>query len=254
MSEITQTPMKTSDLDFDVTDNDAAFLAEFQTDWSQFLHQHPDLVPKGQREDRLQSLARQYEQETTSAAAVEIELKKQLQFFGSSRESLEDLFSQKMNQAMERQRALHDELQSRLDTVAVADQLQSKTMPWQHFLDQVDQYSATATSNEGSSDTASTGSRIAKPSARAMVLTTAEGDKQINGSIGSSDVQLRAYRTDHALLTTDIAMLQNEIERSSQTVQSQEVVGRFLTEHNVWSLLSSGNGSVSTKTGGQTTT
>jgi hypothetical protein len=178
-------------------------------------------------------------------------LRKQLQFFTSSRESLENLFTFKLNEAMERQRELHDELQNKLDTVALVDQLQTQTVPWMHFLQQLDQLNAAkAAKTAEAADAADAAdadkpeeelpsNRAVKPSARAMALTNeSSGD--------SADILLRAYRTDHALLTTNIAKSQKEIERYAKLIQAQEVAGLFLTEHNVWSLLSHKAETVST--------
>jgi hypothetical protein len=199
-------------------------------------------------------LHQQTDSERATNEAVHLELKKQLQFFTSSRESLENLFTFKLNEAMERQRELHDELQNKLDTVALADQLQGQTVPWMHFVQQLDRWNEAKTAEAAAAAAAAAddankpeeeelpSNRAVKPSARAMALTdVSSGD--------SADVLLRAYRTDHALLTTHIAKSQKEIERYAKLIQSQEVAGLFLTEHNVWSLLSNKPEAASTTTG-----
>lgn len=253
-TQIAVAPLEASELDFEVTENDQDYLIDFQDAWTKFLLQRPELVPRGQLGQRIDSLHHQTEFERATNEAVHLELKKQLQFFTSSRESLEDLFTFKLNEAMERQRELHDELQIKLDTVALADQLQAQTVPWMHFLQQLDRLNAAKTAEAAAAATDKpeeepSNNRAVKPSARAMALTdVSSGD--------SADIMLRAYRTDHALLTTHIAKSQKEIERYVKLIQSQEVAGLFLTEHNVWSLLSNKaeDADASTTTGVSTTT
>jgi hypothetical protein len=242
IAQIAMEPLAANELDYQVTAEDGTFLDEFQDAWSKFLIARPELVPKGRLGPRLESLQQQAEFERATNEAVGLELRKQLQFFTSSRESLENLFTFKLNEAMEQQRELHDELQSKLDTVAFADQIQTQTVPWMHFLLTLDRLNAekTAAAAAGAAGSASKpegdppSNRAVKPSARAMALTD-----QSSGD--SSDIMLRAYRTDHALLTTNITKLQKEIERHTKMIESQEVAGLFLTEHNVWSLISNKN-------------
>jgi hypothetical protein len=251
-AQIAMAPLEASELDYEVTEDDQDFLIDFQDAWTKFLLQRPELVPKGQLGQRIESLHQQTEFERATNEAVHLELRKQLQFFTSSRESLENLFTFKLNEAMERQRELHDELQNKLDTVALADQLQTQTVPWMHFLQQLDRLNAAKTAEAATAAAAADtpeeelpNNRAVKPSARAMALTDV-------GSGDSADVLLRAYRTDHALLTTHIAKSQKEIERYAKLIQSQEVAGLFLTEHNVWSLLSNKAEDASTKAGEST--
>jgi hypothetical protein len=253
-AQIAMAPLEASELDYEVTEEDQNFLIDFQDAWTKFLLQRPELVPKGQLGQRIESLHQQTDSERATNEAVHLELKKQLQFFTSSRESLENLFTFKLNEAMERQRELHDELQNKLDTVALADQLQGQTVPWMHFVQQLDRLNEAKTAEAAAAAAAAAddankpeeeelpSNRAVKPSARAMALTdVSSGD--------SADVLLRAYRTDHALLTTHIAKSQKEIERYAKLIQSQEVAGLFLTEHNVWSLLSNKPEAASTTTG-----
>jgi hypothetical protein len=251
VAQIAMAPLEASELDYEVTEEDQDFLIDFQDAWTKFLLERPELVPKGQLGQRIESLHQQSDYERATDEAVHLELKKQLQFFTSSRESLENLFTFKLNEAMERQRELHDELQTKLDTVALADQLQNQTVPWMHFLQQLDRLNEAKTAEAAAAATDKPeeelpSNRAVKPSARAMTLTDlSSGD--------SADVLLRAYRTDHALLTTHIAKSQKEIERYAKLIQSQEVAGLFLTEHNVWSLLSNKPEDASTTTGVTTT-
>jgi hypothetical protein len=250
VAQIAMAPLEASELDYEVTEEDQDFLIDFQDAWTKFLLQRPDLVPKGKIGQRIEALHQQTDYERATDDAVHLELKKQLQFFTSSRESLENLFTFKLNEAMERQRELHDELQNKLDTVALADQLQNQTVPWMHFLQQLDRLNEAKTAEAAAAadkpEEELPANRAVKPSVRAMSLTDV-------GSGDSADVLLRAYRTDHALLTTHIAKSQKEIERYTKLIQSQEVAGLFLTEHNVWSLLSNKAEDASTTTGGTTT-
>lgn len=149
-----------------------------------------------------------------------------------------------MQEAMDKPRAVHDELSKKLDAVARADQLQQQTLPWQHFIKELDNLISKQDGNSTASSEKS--SKVAKPSARAVFLT-----EQTTTGL-PTDAQLRAYRIDHALLTTHVSMLQKEIERYEKLVESQEDVGKFLTDHDVWSILKKTLASSSTTTSGST--
>jgi hypothetical protein len=84
-----------------------------------------------------------------------------------------------------------------------------------------------------------------------MVLVDQEGADD-NG-VHSKDVTLRAYRIDHALLNAQVKLLQREAERYDKTTESIEFLGRFLTEQNIWGLLTKSS-ATSTVAAGSTAT
>lgn len=133
-----------------------------------------------------------------------------------------------MQAAIETQSKIHDDLQKRLEDVKTSDKLQMQTLPWHHFLYELDLIAASA---KESADETEKSSRVNRPSDRAMVMTD-----HSKGCAG--DVVLRAYKIDHALLTNHIRILTKEIERYKRSLKAQEMTGKFLKDFNAWGILS----------------
>ena len=115
-----------------------------------------------------------------------------------------------------------ERLQKQLDSIAIAEHLLAQTYPWEHFLAAVDnaaELQGIDRNEVGESD------KKAKPSTRAMYL--------VDGKVGESldDVQLRAYQIDHALLDTQVKMLQKEAEGYEKLLESQETLTTFLSDN-----------------------
>lgn len=235
LHELLRAPLNKDDLEFEVSDK--RFLRDFEKAWGIFLRENPNLIPRGIREERIQELQEEAHKVEEETLKVLQELEQQVDFFESSCENLEDLYAGKMQAAIEKQRQTHEELQRRLDDVALADHLQQQTLPWHHFIHEVDQ---AALLSDQVDDESVVSSRAARPSARAVALT--------DHSRGCpADIMLRAYRMDHALLSTHIRFLTKEVERYQRTTRTQEVAGRFLREFNAWGILtknSGGSGSI----------
>ena len=65
-----------------------------------------------------------------------------------------------------------------------------------------------------------------------------ENDQEKRTTTTSGDeMELRAYRVDHALLSAHVNMLHKEIERCEKSMRAQEFAGHFLTQHSVWRIL-----------------
>lgn len=185
--------------------------------------ENPHLRPRGKKAARMAVLEQQLRDISTSKEKAGSELQRQLDFFLESREALEETYTKEVEYANSLQKVIHDRLEKQLDGVAMSDHLMQQTVPWEHFLDIVDvkatpQYGAATPLDEG-----------VKPSPRAMALIDPDGDAE--------DVRLRALRMDHALLSTEIEMLEKESERINLTNESLEFVGKFFTEHNIWGIL-----------------
>ena len=146
---------------------------------------------------------------------------------------------------IEREKAMktrkEEVLQEQLEDAAMASHLIPQTLYWERFSDEVDQVAQQRNqpSESDTTDSVSTTSKSTssasrgkplKASNRAMVLVDETSGSQ-------RDILLRSFRIDHALLTTQIDQIQKNMERSEKTRKSQEIVGKFLTEHNVWSIL-----------------
>lgn len=209
------------DLDIPLTEDDVDLMEEFEARWSDFMRTHPDLIPYGRRSKRIRELRSQVLEARMSKSSVEKEMKAQLKVFTKARDTLELNYKHEMQDVQGKKQAVHDHLQTQLDNIAVADRLESQLASWEHFCELVDKASVPITPSKN---------KDFKPSVRAMALVDPSGE--------TSDVQLRAYRVDHALLTTQVEMLQKEIERYEKSREGLEIVGEFLTENNIYSLLS----------------
>ncbi len=231
-----------SDLEGDLTDADVTLVKEFEEAWSKFLRKRPQLF-SSQKEIKVSSLTKQLENLQKSKDAVESEMQAQIEFFSKARQNLEQMFDKEFADARSEERAARENLQKQLDFVAISNRLTSQTIPWEHFLETLDavgkDVAAVDHANE-LSPSPSIGAKTIKPSPRAMALVdTTVGDAQ--------DIQLRAYRIDHALLKAQAHMLQREVERYEKTTPSLEAVGKLLTELNVWSILTK-SGTVTSST------
>jgi hypothetical protein len=210
------------DLDVPLSENDLILVEDFEAKWSVYMQEHPELMPSGGRSKRVTELRGEVLKARMSQKEVEKELEEQLKLFGRSRDLLEFNYRKAMQEANEKQTKVHSVLQKELDNVVKADSLESQLVLWEHFINSVDK--AALVPSMAIRD------KTVKPSARAMALVDQSGDP--------SDVQLRAYRIDHALLTAQVEMLQKEIEKTEKTTNGLELVGKFLTENNIWALLS----------------
>lgn len=210
------------DLDVPLTGKDLTLVEDFEAKWSLYMQEHPELMSGGGRSKKVTELRGEVLEAKMRQKAVEKELEEQLKLFGKSRDLLESNYQKGMQESAARQKKVHDVLQREIDNVSEADSLGEQLVPWEHFLSNVEKAALVPTMELKD--------RSVKPSARAMALVDEEGDP--------SDVQLRAYRIDHALLTAQVAMLQKEISRCEKTTKGLNLTGDFLTENNIWALLS----------------
>lgn len=209
------------DLDVALTEDDIDLVEEFEARWRGYMHDNPDVMHASGLSKRMAELKTKILKAKMSMTVVERELKEQLNFFARSREAIEQDYQKEIKQAIADQKAFEENVERELDNAAMADRLESELIPWEHFLDSVD--------NAAPSPTASNDRRSMKPSTRAMALVDPSGNP--------GDVQSRAYRIDHALLSAQVKMLRKEIECCERKTEGHEMVGKFLTENNIWTLL-----------------
>lgn len=225
MLSMTDAMASPSDLEMELTEEEEELVTSFENGWRDFLRNQPHMIPKGRRGYQLEALTRDVKDMGEAKKAAEIELQNQLDFFTTSRDRLETVYQHEMEVAVQRQKEVQDRIQQKLDTVTISEQIMSQTIPWNGFLEAVDNAADQL-------DLASRNARAKmafKPSIRAMALVDREGDEE--------DVRLRAFRMDHALLTAQVQMLAREVERYEKTNESLDLVAKFFTEHNIWGIL-----------------
>ena len=216
--------MSPDDLDMELSESDVQTIDDFENAWHAFLLTNPGIIPEGKRGMRNEELKQQIEDITRNKSIVETELKKQLEFFTESKNRLDESYRQAMAKAATAQKKIHGDLKKLLDNVAVADIESTQCVPWEHFFETLDQAVERASnSNAHPTNLAAgtpNGNRVIKPSARAMFL--------VDDSVGDEkDIQLRAYRIDHALLSAQVKSLQKDLDRYEKTTESLEVVGKI---------------------------
>lgn len=212
------------DLGFEVSTEDILFMKNFEAQWRDFMAENPHLRPRGRRAAKMAVLQKQIEDTKTAERKAGQELERQLEFFEESREALEDTYASEVEYANKLQNVINDRLEKQLDDVAMSEHLMKQTLPWNFFLEAAEMKaipyvgSSIGQNNDG-----------IRPSARALALIAPDGDDQ--------DIRLRALRMDHALLTTQLALLEKESDRVELTNSSLNFLGKFLTEHNIWGIL-----------------
>lgn len=237
-------------IDQALNDDDIIGLNEFETKWIEFLTSNPNVLPPGEKLKNCLELENQLEEIKMSKQMVQMELQRQLDFFTQSKDQLEKNFTRAMEEAALTQQEVSRNLNKEIDDIAVADQILSKTLPWEHFFDNLE---AAAEKNnvfdglEGStacSSSTNTNSRGLKPSKQAMYLAhnLDQGEVARAAMEGkSSALLLRAFKIDNAILKAQVKMMQLEDDRLQRTTKSQQELAKFLSEYNIWGLLSKSN-------------
>jgi len=239
LSELMSAPITADDMDFDL-DPDAQYtMSEFEAAWKNFMTVNPDMIPQGKRETHIKEMQKQVKNIRNTRQEAQEELHKQLDFFEKSRKDLETDFEKELDITRSKQKSNHESLQRKLDSVAIAEHLLSQVIPWEHFLASVDKAADKARIEEKAIWKNDAGNHKAKPSKRAMFL--------VDGSRGNdNDVILRAYQIDHALLNTQVKMLQKEAEGYEKLMETQKSIGKLLNDTNVWSMVTKPPGMAST--------
>jgi hypothetical protein len=227
LSEIQSVKLTRADLMIEQQEDlDEKFLEKFEAAWSSFLQDRP---LKGKHEERILQLQNEAAVLKTSKDNVERELKKQTAFFRSSRKEMEALYRKRMQEAVTEQLTVHAAMQQKLDSLVATEQLLQQTLPWHHFVAELDRL-VTEQQQEAGSGTVDSSVKVAKPTARSIFLA-----QTIAGT--EDETPYRASSTDNVLLKTHVGMLEQEIECYEQLTALHQLAGEFLTDHNVWELL-----------------
>jgi hypothetical protein len=177
------------------------------------------------------------EETKQTSSKVEKELDLQLEFFTESRDQLEGNFKRTMTEENFNQKELREELDKDLDIAAVADHNFSLTLPWEKFFYNLERLVAIDGTDEFPVDLVSEGSggKPLLPSTKAVFLLNDGEQKEVD-----LDYMINAYKLDESLMKAQTHMYKLEIERYEKTLQNLEATGKFLTEYNIWNILSKG--------------
>jgi hypothetical protein len=220
-----------------LSDRDINLIEDFEDAWKQFLLSRPGTLPPGQKIKNFRNMQTQMNEVEGKTNNVCMELQHQLDFFGASRDKLEVKYKKQKDEATLHQKAVVKQLEKELDDSAVADQLLSEVLPWEHYFENLE--SNTTTVLDGSVSTGE--SRAIRPSDEALYLANIDPSKltHANGRYSAKADQFRAYRIDNALLKTKVAMLKREADRLERNVRSDRFLSNFLMENNVFGVIAS---------------
>eukprot|EP00539_Tryblionella_compressa_P003416 CAMPEP_0178748786 /NCGR_PEP_ID=MMETSP0744-20121128/9063_1 /TAXON_ID=913974 /ORGANISM="Nitzschia punctata, Strain CCMP561" /LENGTH=271 /DNA_ID=CAMNT_0020402157 /DNA_START=102 /DNA_END=917 /DNA_ORIENTATION=- len=228
-----------------LSDRDIIALEEFENKWHSFLSSNPGILPPGKKLKSCLEIQNQLDEIEVAKQNAQMELQRQLDFFNNSKDQLEANFTKAMEEAALMQQDIIRSLNKEIDDIALADQTLSATLPWRHFFNNLQAITDENNVPEGMSTGESACSRGIKPSSQAMYLAN-NTDQAVVAQAAlegkSSNVLLRAFHIDNGLLKAEIKMAQREIDRLERTTKSQRVLSKFLTEHNIWGLLTKGDG------------
>lgn len=214
-----------------LTEQQVELLQDFEKSWQNFVRSKRGRLPTGRRELNLKYLQEKIADLIKTRDNVEAELAKQLAFFQDNESAEQGELQAKLQYEKDEFKITEKRLQEQLEAIQDAQALQEKTLPWSFFLSCLDAEAAEKLGNEDQ-----TKSRTIKPSQRAMYLMNQLSDKS-EKSEASTDMMRRAYQIDHALLKTQLVMLNKQIQCYEKTIASQELANVFLMENNVWSIL-----------------
>jgi hypothetical protein len=246
-----------SSIDHALSDEDTLALDEFENKWRYFLSTNPDVLPPGKKLKSCLDLKSQLAEIEVSKQMVKMELQRQLDFFTKSKDQLEANFTKAMEEAALIQQEVIRNRNKEIDDIAVADQLLSKTMPWEHFFDNLDNLTESNNDLDGSitSVSATTYSRGLKPSRQAMYLANVDDQRDVVEAVMEGECSgplFRIFKIDNALLKAQVKTMQQEVDRLERTNKSQRDLAKFLSEYNIWGLLSKSNVGSNTVPGSST--
>lgn len=205
-----------SDLDgqMKVNEKNRSFLQVFNTSFQEFVGNHPDVLPIGDRERRIQLLQKQLADLKQSKDSFLKDVERQVVFFKDSKAELEDVYSVKTDELLNQRQSEREQLTEALEAAQLAARYVDELIPFQAFLNKVD-----SLVDQESHDEASCVSRQVRPSSRAMLLSS-----ETSGS------EIRAYKIEHALLKARLSMLRKQVDMMQKTELARAAVEKIMNK------------------------
>lgn len=233
LHDLLSAPVTAEDLDqqFKANEENVAFLGKFEKAWKDFVFKQTKMsLPKGKRQCRIESLQAEAQEILTYKENLEGELREQQDFIRNSLVKSQDSFERKVRNEKRAQRAIHVELSQQLEYANNVHTLQKETLPWFHFLEQLND-NIERDDDERLTSHEDVDSAM-RPSKRGFLLSRVkdEHDSILTG-------KLQAYRTDHAVMSVHVQMLAKEIERCEKLACLREYASIFLNDPDVSNIL-----------------
>mmetsp|Transcript_30132 Transcript_30132/g.64592 ORF Transcript_30132/g.64592 Transcript_30132/m.64592 type:complete len:257 (+) Transcript_30132:86-856(+) len=220
-----------------LSEHDTDLIEQFEDAWKEFLSARRGTLPPGQKIKNCRNIQARMNEMEGKKQNVCLELQRQLDFFDSSRDKLEEKYGKEKEEATAQQNDLIAKLEQEIDEIAIADKALSEILPWEHFFDNLESNTTMVHNGSVASLSAATGqSQPIKPSGEALYLANIQPSELVYAARrGKSKAHLlRAYRIDNALLKAKAGMLRREVDRVGKTIRSDQLISNFLMENDIW--------------------
>lgn len=221
------------DIDELLSDGDADLIEEFEDAWKEFLLSRPGTLPPGQKIKNFRNIQTRMNEIEAKKQNVCLELQRQLEFFASSKDKIEEKFSSQKKEAMLQQKSVVGALQQDIDNIVNADKLLSEVLPWKHYFDSLESNTLAANGGKTTSSEKSGQSQVMRPSDEALYLANIQHDEASEAEL------LRAHRIDNSLLKAKSVMMKREAERLEKNLLADRVLAKILMDNDVWAAMAS---------------
>ena len=225
------------DIGESLTDSDVDLIEDLEDAWKEFLSSRPGTLPPGRKIKNFRNIQTAVNEIEGKKQNVCLELQRQLDFFASSTDKLEEKYSEQKEEATLQQKGAVEALEQEIDDIALADKLLSEVLPWEHYFDNLESNTSKVHDGSIASLSAKTGqSQLVKPSGEALYLANVKPDEIVDGALhGNANAHfLRAYKIDNALLKAKAVMLKREADRLEKNIRSDRVISKLLMKNDVF--------------------
>lgn len=227
------------DVSGSLSESDINLIEKFEDAWKEFLSSRPGTLPPGRKIKNFRNIQTKINEVEAKKQNVCLELQRQLDFFASSRNKLEEKYGKEKEEANLQRQNVVRQLEKEIDDIAMADKLFSEVLPWEHYFDNLE--SNTSTAYDGSMSTGTGQSQAIRPSGKALYLANVETGEVVHAArVGNSNPNLlRAFRIDNALLKSKAAMMSREADRLEKNIKSARDLSKFFMDNDVWEVMAS---------------
>lgn len=224
-----------------LSESDVDLIDDFEDAWKKFLSSRPGTLPPGSKIKNFRNMQTRLNEIEGKKQNVVLEVQRQLDFFDSSREKLEEKYSKEKEEASLQQESVVKALEKEIDNIAVADKILSEVLPWEHYFDNLESNASEAHRISGGASHKTGESQVIRPSDEALYLANIEPNDVVEAAKhGESEAHLiHAYRIDNALLKAKSVMLKREADRLEKNMLADRMLAKLLMDNDVWAAMAS---------------
>jgi hypothetical protein len=187
---------------------DDLVIETFELAWNQLLRESGGI--KGRHHEIISALQLEALRLKVAKDNLKVELTKQSAFVRNKRDEMEASYLLQFDGIQANLAEAEEKAKAKLDMIGTAIESAALTLPWQHFMRELDRLGTMSTLSS-SHDKTHVGQELSRYTSRALVLATSYGKSGNNQK--STLVNQRAYCVENALLKSHIQMLTMEIDR-----------------------------------------